>query len=523
MRLVGELNFNGIVSDSTVLWSRGNAPTQEAESLGPNVLRLHFISAYLLSDRLVASASYFYESARTRELTREFADIFRRGDAVYFVDENLDGFQHHALRKKEKSPVALGSYHNEILVASASAELNALNYIVRRSDKSVSEGIVRLWSADLLSSNEGTLGWALTRVVKDAERARSIMFNLFRRIEMRGERDFVWEFVHPALLQEHLPQDFLRFAKHRLAQFYSVATAALLGIPVDSSEHASARGLGVHSRFDTALFLECMEAMNLIKHLIDLDVAATVRLKASVEFQVFREFYFALIDAATYNSAELIKLLPIYTRLEANERLFTSDRDTVVRAFLFWFRSLKGNSEKYEVALHKLLIAYDAFGSHVVRDLSALVLVLAKPNLRDDLREIGGVVLDPKALQSVVGSNAGRDIVQNFHIYQLDKDATEKTAMKTLPKEQAGHAPTKEVTPSQVIADTRVGGEITQITEATIDSQEVRRVEVAGDISQRKAAASEMSFAWGTARGYGVIGLVLAFLGWLVYRYLLSQ
>lgn len=517
-----ELSLSGVSSDAAVFWSRGNAPTQKTERLDLKVLRLHFVAAYLLSDKLVASASFFFESSDTRKVTREFAEVFRRGDAIYFVDESMDGFHHHGRRKREKSPTSLHCYHDGQLIESVSNELESLDYILRRPDKSVSEGIAKLWSADVISSQKGTLGFQLARVIKEKERLFSIVAKLQAICTDRGERDFVWEFIAPVLVESHLPQNFQLFAKRRLAQFYSIATGALLGMPIDAALRVNGRFLGPQSCFDTTLFLECMDAMSLVHALSALDANAVLRLKRSSEFLIFRDFYFCLVDAAAYSPKQLAKVLPLYARAEKQERLFSADRDSVIFAFSNWCKQLKGNPSKYEIALDKLLSAYDAFGSHVIRDLSKYVSLLANPQLANSAVQTDSSLAFVTPAQGVIGSTAGRDIVQ-IHIHQSMRQSEREKGMSISSNESKELARTTSDTSSQIVTDVRTMGKITQSSEHSDDNQEIRRAVVVGDISQRKTALPEMSFAWGKARGYGVVGLLLAFFGWLAYKFLVAQ
>ena len=111
--------------------------------------------------------------------------------------------------------------------------------------------------------------------------------------------------------------------------------------------------------------------------------------------------------------------------------------------------------------------------------------------------------------QHVAQSSAGRDIIQTTNIHYHHPEGARMSQGPEVPS-----------APGQVIEDVNAGKGISQKSDSATDSQTIRRAETSGEVTQSKGATSEMSFGWGRARGWGIIGLVVAFLAWLVYRYL---
>lgn len=129
----------------------------------------------------------------------------------------------------------------------------------------------------------------------------------------------------------------------------------------------------------------------------------------------------------------------------------------------------------------------------------------------------------PKSLnnaQAIVGSTAGRDMVQIINNFVAQGERKENTMPSNESKDSgAKPPPAQKLQGSQSIEDVQAGGKISQHTNAETDAQSIRRARNSGDVSQTKQATSEMSFLGGKARGYGVVALLLAILGWLAYKY----
>lgn len=373
-----ELTLSEVVNESAVFWSRGNAPSQRDEGLTAKEVRLHLASAYLLAEKVLASASFYFESQDTRDVTKEFSKLFHEKSIVYFVDESMDGFTEHALRKAEKSPPELQCYHNSELVSTAGKALNDLGVILRRPDISVSAEIERLWLADVITDS-GVLGSVLVRTAVTKEqllRWREAVSDICRQ---RGDRDFVWEYLGKALCPLDLPHQFMRVGRRRVGNLYAQATSRVLGVPSDNATRLDGR-TAPEVRYDTSLFLECMDTIGLKEHLAKLDAAALIRLKTTVEFTTFRAFYFALVDAAHHNGPSLRELMRFYSQVENRVVAGDSERELVVNALFQLFGRNAQAKVRYRRPLDIILSVYGASGIVVIRDLYAIVAALAQPS-----------------------------------------------------------------------------------------------------------------------------------------------
>ena len=111
----------------------------------------------------------------------------------------------------------------------------------------------------------------------------------------------------------------------------------------------------------------------------------------------------------------------------------------------------------------------------------------------------------------IAQSAAGRDIVQVTHIHHHTPALGEDSMSKS------PDAPTPQR--GQTMEDVKAGRDIKQQSASDSDSQTMRRAEAPGSVTQRKAVTSEMTFGWGRAKGLGIVGLVVAFIAWLAYKY----
>lgn len=372
-----ELTLSEVVKQGAVFWSRGNAPSQRDEGLTAKELRLHFVSAYLLAEKVLASASFYFESEDTRDVTSEFSKLFHEKSVVYFVDESMDGYLEHGIRKAEKSPPELQCYHDSDLVRTSGKALNDLGAILRRPDISVSAEIERLWLADVMTDS-GVLGSALVRTAETREQLLRWREAISETCRRRGDRDFVWAYLEKAFRPLDLPRQFMRVGRRRVGNLYAQATSRILGVPSDNATRLD-RCTGAEARFDTSLFLECMDAIGLKEHLAKLDAGTLIRLKATVEFTTFRAFYFAVLDAAHHNAPSLKELLYFYSRVESRVAAGDSERELVVNALCQLFGKHSQARSRYRRPLDIILSVYGASGIVVIRDLYAMVAALAQP------------------------------------------------------------------------------------------------------------------------------------------------
>jgi hypothetical protein len=101
----------------------------------------------------------------------------------------------------------------------------------------------------------------------------------------------------------------------------------------------------------------------------------------------------------------------------------------------------------------------------------------------------------------------------NFHGFEPNiGDLVMSTSTPTPPAAPKG----------QTIEDVVSGGKISQLSETASDLQTVRRAQAPGDITQTKRETAGMKFMGGSARGWGIVGLVIVILAWIAYKYLSS-
>lgn len=312
-----ELDLRELKDFNLAFWSLGNSPTQQISRLELQEVLLHTKALYLLSDKIVGSSSFYFESTITRQITSELAELFNRGDILYFVDDNTENYFEHGVRKAEKSPEHMLCYQDKYLVTSNSEYLENIGFILRRPDVCLSDTIASLWVKDVLNSRFGYL-WGMQIDFSINEKDFSKLCNEIAEIATkRGDRDFVWDYVEPMLKKLNMPAKFLRLAKKKLTQFYAIATAQMLGASLDSNhDYKNQDYIILGSRFDTYLFLQCLEILDLTYAFSRLSTHDLIRIKSSTEFLVFRDFYFALIDAENYSASKVKEIFPMFVTSE---------------------------------------------------------------------------------------------------------------------------------------------------------------------------------------------------------------
>lgn len=364
----------GLKAVSLGFWSSGNAPTQKVHSLEQEQVILTLKSLYLVSDKVVAAASFYYESGKTRVAAHELESLFASGDVMFFLDENIEDFDEHGRRKVEKSPKGLHAYADLEQVRLLGKRLKRLSGVLRRPGLSISDRIVELWIQDIYSQSEGSLGNLLAAEMMDSARLPEVQQQLASLATSR-KKDFVWEYVGPALTRLHLPPLVRRACRRRLTQMYSLATADLMHAEIDRPEHSlqTAR-IGSYSHCDVALFLSCMEILGVRDALKRLPGADLVKLKHSSEFEVFRGFYSQLIDIMAGNQTQIHIVLPLYrdaikhapeTGTEAANGI---TREQFLNLFDRTCTKLIKKRKKFRLPLETLLDAYRLFsGSPIER------------------------------------------------------------------------------------------------------------------------------------------------------------
>ena len=182
--------------------------------------------------------------------------------------------------------------------------------------------------------------------------------------------DFVWELVGAELTRLGLPAGFRALARRRIAQFYSTVTSELMGASLDKVEHGVGRG---RSAVDTALFLECLRILEVDSLVANMTPPQLAALKIAPSFILFREFYFKLLLAVGFRSAELTRWLPIYRESEQRYRTAGINRTDFLNAFRDLAKSLGRPPGRYTKPLAMLVAACDMFQRATIQEFVALL------------------------------------------------------------------------------------------------------------------------------------------------------
>lgn len=169
--------------------------------------------------------------------------------------------------------------------------------------------------------------------------------------------------------------------------------------------------------------------------------------------------------------------------------------------------SLKDSSsdfDKLRDALRKL------FGS--MHSLGGPITQAWVTRTRDWNASLNGATINGSA-QSILGSTAGRDIIQIMNFHGSAPNIGDLTMSDSTPNPPAALN-------GQTIEDVVSGGNISQSSETASDPQTVRRAQAPGNIIQTKRETAGMKFMGGTARGWGIVGLVIVILAWIAFKFL---
>ena len=184
-----------------VFWTYGNFPTQQVEGLTERIVLDNFKLLYLLSGTIVVSASCYFESSITQSIAKILKDFFEDGSAAFFFDENLEGPVDHARSKILKSPSGALVYKDSKSVLSAAKKLELLgDNLIRRKCVSISNIMVDLWIDDVLSHEAYSIGYYVDLEIKIKGQQKIIKRKLIDFVKRR-EKEFVWEFIQPVLLE----------------------------------------------------------------------------------------------------------------------------------------------------------------------------------------------------------------------------------------------------------------------------------------------------------------------------------
>jgi len=316
MLLKRELRSSDL-SGRVLFWTGGNKPTQEVFKLTTADVAESLRASFLVSDTVVASASYYLESNATRHVVRRHAPLFSNGEILFFVDESIESYAEHGARKIEKSPASLDAYSRPEVIAKKAEELTELGFLLRRPADSISALLVRRWENDLMTASFGSLGAMLDSLPLPSDRVVALRLDLIRAARGRST-DFVWEVVVPILDKHKVDPVFRRLARERLAAFYGEETAKLLNATVDASDHRITSD--IRGSTDVSLFLRMLYLLNAHEAFRRLKARECIGLKQSPEWMFFWSFYNNLHSAVSDIEVAEMPMLKVFQEAERRWR-----------------------------------------------------------------------------------------------------------------------------------------------------------------------------------------------------------
>lgn len=362
-----------------VFWTLGDGPTQEDLRVSRRWLEAELKAQVLLSDEILASASYFYESRLTQDLVMGPArGLVRDGELRLFVGSDLQNFEHHASEKAKKSPLEMLEYGQPAMLARLSRQLDRLTEPMFRRPVDISGAIIELWLADLVDNRPGTLGGLACEIDGVAEGTTA---TLLAQIAAERKGDFVWPFVLPRLQGNGFPKHRLGEVKHRLNQLYARASAEAVDAFIDLADPVSSDSKVTHaSAQDPFLLLKTLRALGLLTDFLNLSVDQVRDLKRTQGWTAFRPLYVALVEAAVSLSGDVTIALPLLQH--AHNSGLTRDEFTTALARVLHDELDGWTLERCATMSEKFLTLTDVFGDNPI--------ALLEHSLREDLPRMTG-------------------------------------------------------------------------------------------------------------------------------------
>ncbi|GHU03205.1 hypothetical protein FACS1894158_01050 [Betaproteobacteria bacterium] len=308
-------HIRNLPKEQLVFWTKGNEPTQKVNNLTYNIVLNNLKLLYLLSGKIIASASYFFESTITQQVTDSLKSFFEEGDISFFFDDDLDSPTEHAEKKISKSPKGLSVYRDKKTVLINARKLEIFgNNLLRRPPLSISSKMVELWIQEVLSTTSNSIGANIAREVRNYAKQNEIKNKLVSFATNR-DKDFVWDYIKPILVSFGLKNpDFHKMIQRKLSQMYSLATANVLGVELD--EKLNYNLIDKNSKYDTTLFKACLCQLGIYELILQLDNDDLKQLKNSIDFAIFRDFYFKTIEDCEYRPERIKVGIDTFSKIE---------------------------------------------------------------------------------------------------------------------------------------------------------------------------------------------------------------
>jgi hypothetical protein len=364
-------HLSTLQKEKLVFWTKGNEPTQKANNLTYEIVLDNLKLLYLLSGKVIASASYFFESQITQQVTEALNSFFEDGDIAYFYDDNLENPTEHAKKKISNSPKELLVYRNKRVVLSIAKKLETFgNNLLRRPPLSISNKIVELWIDDVSSTANNSIGAILAKEIRDYDKQKREKDKLISFARNR-DKDFVWDYIKPILNSSGLTNpDFHKIIRKKLSQMYALATANVLGVELD--EKVNYNLVDKNSKYDTSLFSVCIAQLGILQLILQLNIEDLKQLKYSFEFAVFRDFYFKMIEDCEFMPERIRGGIASFSKIETANQKSISKKE-FVNKFIEYSKLCNYPRKRFKQRLDEIKANLDNFNSGTMGIISNFV------------------------------------------------------------------------------------------------------------------------------------------------------
>lgn len=345
-------HLTDLQKEKLVFWTKGNAPTQKVNNLTYTIVLNNLKLLYLLSGKIIASASYFFESPITQKVTDSLKSFFDEGDILFFFDDDLESPTEHAEKKISKSPKGLSAYRDKKTVLSNAKKLETFgDKLLRRPPHSISNKMVELWIVDVSSTTINSIGASIAREIPNYAKQKVVKDKLISFARNR-DKDFVWDYIKPILTSYDLTNsDFHKLIQSKLAQMYALATASVLGVDID--EKLDYNLINKNSKYDTTLFSICLNQLGILQLILQLDNDDLRQLKYSLEFAIFRDFYFKLIEDCEFQPEIVKGGIDAFSKIETLKQNGISKKEFIDR-FVGYSKLCNYPSRKFRQRLNEI-------------------------------------------------------------------------------------------------------------------------------------------------------------------------
>lgn len=370
-----KLRFSSEVNER-VFWTLGNSPTQQMMNLGTQKLDELLRLQILLSETVIGSASYIFESGPTRNVLLQTPSFLRSGAVKLYVAHDIEDFREHGRLKSRKSPAGLAAYFGEI--DKVAAVFDSMAEPLHRPPADISQTIVQDWRKDIFCSTPGSLGEVVAWIgatAGDEEEWRDFLY----RLPDGRTTDFVWEFVLPQLRMKDFPDWAARKIRQRLAEIYSNAAAR----PVDAlPDRMNISPHFASSSRDPILLEAVFRSVGVYQDFCALDIEGISALRSHPAWIFFRSVYEDLVDQHFASAKQIVALVSGADSLRTGRRseMFQDARE-FKRAMNAMMNSILGIRVDYEEVgiVDKFWICGEALGGELIRP---LVLAVSNPEWR---------------------------------------------------------------------------------------------------------------------------------------------